>query len=1086
MYKLLLNLTIKVRVLLTVVTLIFSFQANAFDDTNCGNISGFQFSNGSEIVTISNDQAYYFGDLPTNFYVDLLVVGFSESAKFEVKNKTTGQTYNITENHLPYTFPGGNAAWNFGYGEFEVKAKIYKYNSCQGSYCDSETIKFEILSTPPCGSIAGFQFSNGTSTVAIVDNAEYSLDQLPTGFYVDLLVNGFSESASFRLKNLDSGQEYTIGENHLPYTTPGGNAAWSYGTGEFELKAKIFEFNNCQGSYCDSETIKFKIIDVIVPDCDCQGGMVELTFAYSGGGSITTNSGTITDNGDGTYTVSNNGLKLEKNLQIVTSGCYTAAIHTSCSQDVLGVTFTGGVQVVGYVDSEGNSASLTDGCTQAPVCGDVLGFVLTDGVTSIPIVDGDSYDINALPANFYVGVLLSGFPESVRFEVKNEDTGDEFVSIDNDEAFTYPSDGTPWSLGISEFKVKAEIYDMDNAMGDKCDYDYLKFTLYDGSIPDCPCEGGLVELTFAYSGTGTVTTNSGTVVNNGDGTYTATATDDKLEKDFEVYINGATAQIHTSCSQDLLGITFDGLVQVIGYVDTNGNTASINDGCGQISDCGSITGFEFSNFSDPTVALVDGGTYNINDLPTNFNINVLTTGNIESAFNTLTNLDTGEVYTKLENVLPYTFPGATNQVWNLGCGTFSFCSTVYKQNQASGEECDTQCLTFTITNCCGSIDDFVLTDGTESVSLVDGGVYNLMDLPTNPYFESVVSGNTNTIIYTVLNTDTNTTTIITENDFPYTYPANGAAWDLGLGNFQVTARLYTISSGDDCDNSTDKIANVTNTKSIGGVESSVSFSSTGGSTCLSLCEVKTISFTLEDGLQCDDTVFAGTGTLSANVVLVNPAVNSFVTITPNGNAVLPQGYQLGTVLTSGNSLTIQRVSNSTTIQLPAVGGNYKVHMLAYDPLTLDLDNDIIIGVTTASDVLNLINDSLICANLDVNGSPILVILAGSTDRVASSKTNNSTNDMEEPTEFKSEETSLVSDLKLYPNPVINELNVNITLLEGEVFNYSMIDLNGKQVLSGTLSNNSNVIRTKALAAGLYILKLESERRTFTKKILVNK
>ncbi len=1040
----------------------YSFQAVAFDETYCGNIAGFEFSNGSSSVTISNDQSYYIGDLPNNFYVDLIVNGYSQSAKFYVKNLSTGQNYSITENHLPYTFPGGNGAWNFGYGEFEVKAKLYKYNSCYGSYCDSETIKFEILSTPNCGDIDGFQFSNGTNSVAIVNDGEYSLDQLPANFYVDLLVDGYSESASFKLKNKDTGAEYTIGENHLPYTAPGGNAAWSYGTGEFEIEAKIFKYNYCQGSYCDKETIKFTITDVLAPDCACEGGMTEVTFTYSGGGSITTNTGSITNNGDGTYTVSDNGLKLDKNLEIVTNGCNTAQIHTSCSQDVLGVTFTGGVQVIGYVDTDGNSASLTDGCIAAPDCGTVTGFVFTDGVTSIPIVDGDSYDINTLPANFYVEVVLSGFPESVRFSVKNEDTGNEFISIDNDQAFTYPNDGTSWSLGISEFKVKAEIFKLDNAMGDKCDYDYLKFTLFDGSIPDCPCQGGLVELTFNYSGSGTVTTNSGTVVNNGDGTYTAIATGDKLVKDFEVYINGATAQIHTSCSQDLLGITFGGLVQVIGYVDTSGNTASINDGCGLISDCGTITGFEFSNFtSDPTVAIVDGGSYDFNNIPANFNINVLTSGNIESAFNTLTNVDTGEVYTKLENVLPYTFPGATYQVWTLGCGTFNFCSSVYKLDGANGAECDSACVTFTITNCdvddCGVIDQFAFSDGTVNTTIVDGESYNISDLPADFYVDAIVAGESESVRLTVTNLDTNASTVITENVIPYTYPAGGAAWSLGLGNFEVQAEVF---SGNYCS--------------------------------ATLCDTQTINFTLVDALECES-VYAGTASIVSSVIIITEGVQTFATILPTGDAIVPSGYVTGTLLSNASNSVITTISDLTTISLPELGGYYNIHTIAYDPSTLDL-TDINLGVTTINDLAIMITNNEICADIDTAGVSIMVIITGSTDKVIINETKDETVNAEQAdqaeevveTDNRIDEVNLIDDIKLYPNPVVNSLNVDITLFEGEILNYMMIDLNGKQVLSGSLNSNTNVIQTKDLAAGLYILKLNSEGRSFTKKIVVKK
>ncbi|WP_452225251.1 T9SS type A sorting domain-containing protein [Lacinutrix chionoecetis] len=207
--------------------------------------------------------------------------------------------------------------------------------------------------------------------------------------------------------------------------------------------------------------------EVIPPptdDCECNGGLNEITIAYPGGSGavLTSNSGTVVDNGDGTYTISNNGTKLEKNFEL-SDGTSTAQIHTSCSQEILGVTFAGGIQVIGYVDSQG-SVSTIDTCPSAP-----------------------------------------------------------------------PTD-------------------------------------------DCECNGGLNEITVAYpGGSGAIlTSNSGTVVDNGDGTYTISNNGTKLEKNFELSDGTSVAEIHTSCSQDILGVTFAGGIQVIGYVDSQGSVSSID------------------------------------------------------------------------------------------------------------------------------------------------------------------------------------------------------------------------------------------------------------------------------------------------------------------------------------------------------------------------------------------------------------------------------------------------------------------------------------------------------------------------------
>ncbi len=161
-----------------------------------------------------------------------------------------------------------------------------------------------------------------------------------------------------------------------------------------------------------------------------------------------------------------------------------------------------------------------------------------------------------------------------------------------------------------------------------------------------------------------------------------------------------------------------------------------------------------------------------------------------------------------------------------------------------------------------------------------------------------------------------------------------------------------------------------------------------------------------------------------------------------------------------------------------MGGFYTVHTLAFDPETLDL-NDLVLGTSTAFDILDLIKNNQICADLDTVGSPLMVIVTGSTDR-------NSSITVDQVKGNQAIEAQLSADIRLFPNPVVTQLNINVDLLKNEVLNYAMIDVNGKLILTGKLSNNSNTINTSDLAAGFYILKLNSEVRQLTKKIMVRK
>lgn len=723
MYAKLPNRIVNFKALLVLLAMTFSFQSFALDDTYCGSISGFEFSNGTTTTAISHNQSYYINDLPNNFYVNLLVNGYSQSAKFYVKNLDTGQCYVVNENHLPYTFPGGNGAWNYGCGNFEIKAKLYKYDSC-GSYCDSETIRFAITCQPEvtCGEISGFEFTNGSQNVTITNNETYALDALPNNFYVDVLVDGASESANLTLVNLTTGQTFNVGENYIPYTIPGGNAAWCYGTGDFKLTGKIFENNYFQGTLCDEEVIYFTIGE-------------------------------------------------------------------------------------------------------------------------------------------------------------------------------------------------------------------------------------------------------------------------------------------TTCSQ--------------------------------------IVGYEFSNFADATVAIVDGADYDLDNLPTDFNINLLTSGDLESAFFTLTNLDTGEVFTKTENAIPYTYPGATNSVWSHGCGTFKICASIFQENYASGTACDNTCVTFTI-NCeepCGAIDAFAFSNGSDDLTITEGETYNVADLPTGFAIATLITGASQSVSTTVTNVTTGTSVVVTDNTLPYSYPT-AAAWDLEAGSYQIVSQLFSED-------------NASGTQ----------------------CDTQSISFTLVDVLVCEAT-FAGTSTLSSGLAIVIPGVTSTVTVNLNNDAILPDGYSLATVITKGDDLTIEGYSENLVLDVPEAGGFYKVHTLAYNPTTFDLD-DLTLGTSTANDILDLIANNQICADLDAVGSQLMVIVTGSTDR-------NSDLAIDQVKGNQDIEAHLSADIRLFPNPVVTQLNVNVDLLKNEILNYAMIDVNGKQILSGQLSNNSNVINTSNLAAGFYILKLNSEVRQLTKKIMVRK
>ncbi|WP_299890032.1 T9SS type A sorting domain-containing protein [uncultured Lacinutrix sp.] len=587
-------------------------------------------------------------------------------------------------------------------------------------------------------------------------------------------------------------------------------------------------------------------------------------------------------------------------------------------------------------------------------CGHISGFQFSNGNSSVDIVDGGTYSISDLPSNFYIDVLVTGYSESARITVKNKNTGQYVTVFENYLPYTFPNGGSALNYGPGKYRVYSKIYKYNNCQSSSCDFEYVDFTL----------------------------TNT--------------------------------------------------------------------------PPCGQIEGLEFSNGTD-TVAIVNGGSYDLGSLPSNFYIDVKVSGLTESAFNRVRNLDTGEVFTNGENVLPYTYPSG-NAAWNLGTGTFQFYSEIFKYNNCQGTKCDHICITFTITeDTCGEIAEYQFANGTDAITIVDGETYNINDLPADFYINGLVSGNSESFGYKVTNLGTGEVYNIIENYIDYTFPAGNAAWFLGTGTFEVQGSLF---SGNYC----------------GGTK----------------CDDETITFTLEDVVEEVCQAAAGNTITDETVFLIAPGVdNPVVTIIPGPDTVLPENYSYATLLSKNN--VIRYMATGLSLELVQPGNSFKVHLLVYDPTTLDI-NTITLGVTTTQDILDTITNNDLCASLDSEGVAITIINGGVDEKMAVDDVKVTVDPIKNNTQIvsideKSETISGNIDIKLYPNPVVDDLNVELLLLDSEVMNYNMVDLNGRQVLSGSFDNSTfgkTKIDARSLASGLYILSFKSNFRTFSKKIQINK
>lgn len=95
-----------------------------------------------------------------------------------------------------------------------------------------------------------------------------------------------------------------------------------------------------------------------------------------------------------------------------------------------------------------------------------------------------------------------------------------------------------------------------------------------------------------------------------------------------------------------------------------------------------------------------------------------------------------------------------------------------------------------------------------------------------------------------------------------------------------------------------------------------------------------------------------------------------ISATPDGNAVVPSGFEKAYVLTAGSGLVIEQISGSPSFTVFAPGA-YTIHTLVFDPATFD-QGIVEFGVTTGADVLAYIASAGICASLDATGTPITV------------------------------------------------------------------------------------------------------------------
>ncbi len=232
-------------------------------------------------------------------------------------------------------------------------------------------------------------------------------------------------------------------------------------------------------------------------------------------------------------------------------------------------------------------------------------------------------------------------------------------------------------------------------------------------------------------------------------------------------------------------------------------------------------------------------------------------------------------------------------------------------------------------------------------------------------------------------------------------------------------------------------------------------------------------------------VFVGNpsaGTLTTDdLITCISAGSATVSATPNGNAIVPPGYQTIYVLTRGFNLIIQQVNAVPSFTVNQIG-LYRIHTLVYDPATLNL-GVVVFGQTTGFDVNSLLiqGGGSICASLDVQGAPTIVlgpIICSIFNLDAVSTSDLSAQTIEELKSIaESGVDAQLAITNIYPNPASDFINVELLQNGNSNINISIFNTTGQKVMSkmigGTEGMNIDKIDISTLAPGNYLIKVDN-------------
>ncbi|WGD35195.1 T9SS type A sorting domain-containing protein [Olleya sp. YS] len=864
--------------ILFLFTLFFSFQSYANDDLVCGHINNIEFSNGNEITTLENGGNYSIGDLPSNFYLSLNVSGYSQSAKYRVTNLDTGEVINIIENQLPYTFPAGNTAWNLGVGNFEVKAKLYKFNYAFGFKCDEEVVTFS-LSDNTCDANAGTMSAdaspvtlvNGTATISATPNG----DALVPAGYSNIYV--LTQGDGLVIVNAGGTPSFDVTE-----------------AGDYTIHSLVYDPNTLDLSIVvPGQTTGFDVNGLLLQG----GGMICASLDVAGAPIMV-------------ETCDANAGTMSADASPVTLVNGTATISATPNGDA--------IVPAGY----SNIYVLTQG--------DGLVIVNAGGTPSFDVTEAGDYTIHSLvydPNTLDLSIVVPG--QTTGFDVNGlllQGGGMICASLD-----------------VAGAPIMVETCD---ANAGTMSADASPVTLLNGTATISATPNGDAIVPAGYSNIYVLTQGDGLVIVNAGGTPSFDVTEagdytihslvyDPNTLDLSIVVPGQTTGF------DVNGLLLQGGGMICASLDVAGapimvETCDANAGT-MSADASPVTlvnGTATISATPNGDAIVPAGYSNIYVLTQGDGLVIVNAGGTpsfdvtEAGDYTIHSLVYDPNTLDLSIVVPGQTTGFDVNGLLLQGGGMICASLDVAGAPIMVETCDANAGTMS-----ADASPVTLLNGTATISATPNG-------------DAIVPAGYSNIY------------VLTQGDGLVIVNAGGTP------SFDVTeAGDYTIHSLVYDPNTLDLSIVVPGQTT--GFDVNGLLLQGGGMICASL-DVAGAPIMVET---CD----ANAGTMSADaspVTLVNGTAT--ISATPNGDAIVPAGYSNIYVLTQGDGLVIVNAGGTPSFDVTEAG-DYTIHSLVYDPNTLDL-SIVVPGQTTGFDVNGLLlqGGGMICASLDVAGAPIMV------------------------------------------------------------------------------------------------------------------